>query len=79
MPRFHYGRRARALSAALIAAGFAAMLLLPQSGAIAGFWFSEKPLPEFQNQSPALWINSKPLKKADLAGSVVLIEVWTSV
>ncbi|MCG8335468.1 MAG: hypothetical protein MJE63_13170 [Proteobacteria bacterium] len=35
-------------------------------------------LPEFTGKSTDLWINSKPLKLADLKGNVVLIEVWTS-
>ena len=38
-----------------------------------------RPLPEFQNQSQDFWINSKPLKAADLKGRVVLLEVWTSI
>lgn len=38
-----------------------------------------KLMPEFRNQSPSHWINSKPLKRADLKGKVVLIEIWTSI
>lgn len=38
-----------------------------------------KPMPEFQNQSPSHWINSRPLKRAELKGKVVLIEIWTSI
>lgn len=33
--------------------------------------------PEFTHTSPESWINSKPLKMADLKGKVVLIDVWT--
>ena len=35
------------------------------------------PAPEFTSSSPADWINSEPLKISDLAGSVVLLDVWT--
>ena len=38
-----------------------------------------KTMPEFTQSSPEMWINSAPLKKADLRGKVVLIEVWTSI
>jgi glutathione peroxidase-family protein len=33
--------------------------------------------PEFTHERPADWINSKPLRIADLRGKVVLIDVWT--
>ncbi len=33
-------------------------------------------LPEFTGTTVAVWINSVPLKKADLRGKVVLLEVW---
>jgi hypothetical protein len=36
-------------------------------------------MPEFTSTSPDLWVNSKPLKRADLKGKVVLLEVWTSI
>jgi hypothetical protein len=35
-------------------------------------------LPEFTGKTVDLWINSKPLKVADLRGNVVLVEIWTS-
>jgi hypothetical protein len=75
-------KRARwpvAAGAALLVAGLLLAELLLAPGARAQFWFTAKPLPEFVNQSPAAWINSKPLSKADLAGKVVLIEIWTSI
>ncbi len=35
-------------------------------------------LPEFPRQDADAWLNSKPLKAADLRGQVVLLEVYTS-
>ena len=54
-------------------------LLLAAPAAQAQFWFGSRPMPEFANQSPAAWLNSKPLSRTELAGKVVLIEIWTSV
>ena len=34
-------------------------------------------LPEFTHHAAADWINSRPLRLADLRGSVVLLHVWT--
>ncbi len=34
-------------------------------------------LPEFTQQSANSWINSKPLRVAELRGSVVLLDFWT--
>lgn len=59
--------------------------------AVAGLWFvsmrpwalgAERPAPpwrspEFTHADPADWINSRPLKLADLRGKVVLVEFWT--
>lgn len=36
-------------------------------------------MPEFTTTSKDLWVNSKPLKKADLRGKVLLLEIWTSI
>jgi hypothetical protein len=68
-------------AAALLGAAFVLAVLLAAAPAVrAQFWSSPRqPLPEFANQSPAVWVNSKPLSKAELAGKVVLIEIWTSV
>ena len=35
------------------------------------------PLPEFGTSDVSRWLNSKPLTVEDLAGQVVLVEVWT--
>ncbi len=53
--------------------------LLWAQGASAQVKLTDIPMPELRNQSQEFWINSKPLTKADLKGSVVLIEVWTSI
>jgi thiol-disulfide isomerase/thioredoxin len=34
-------------------------------------------LPEFTQQDAQRWINSSPLKTADLKGKVVLVDIWT--
>lgn len=38
---------------------------------------SSSVMPEFTNKNPDEWFNSKPLKRADLKGKVVLLDVWT--
>jgi hypothetical protein len=68
-------RRAAAWAAALLLAG----LLLAAPAARAQFWFTNRPMPEFSNRSPEAWINTQPLSRKDLAGKVVLIEIWTSI
>ena len=73
------GRLAAFATALLLAGLLLATLTLVAPAARAQFWFGSKPMPEFANGSPAAWINSPPLRKADLAGQVVLIEIWTSV
>ena len=35
------------------------------------------PAPEFTHTTAAEWINSKPLKLADMQGKVILIDFWT--
>jgi thiol-disulfide isomerase/thioredoxin len=62
------GARAVIVACALLGTVDAAAMLAP-AGA--------PPLPEFTQQAPAAWLNSAPLKVADLAGSVVLIDFWT--
>ena len=36
-------------------------------------------MPEFTSASPGLWLNSKPLTRAELKGNVLLLEIWTSI
>lgn len=57
----------------------AVLLAFGASTSTASLSALNKPMPEFRNQSPSFWINSKPLKRADLKGKVVLIEIWTSI
>ncbi len=41
--------------------------------------YGSKDMPEFHNQDPGRWINTKPLSLQDFKGQVVLIEIWTSI
>lgn len=61
------GMRKLALAALM---GF--MVLAASGGAAASLL--GKAAPEFTNET---WINSEPLRLADLRGKVVLIEFWT--
>lgn len=54
------------------------VLLLLISPLLQAATISGKPvLPEFTTSDPAYWFNSPPLKREDLHGKVVLIDVWT--
>lgn len=57
-----------ALACALAGSGASQAMLAPSSA---------PPLPEFSQSAPAAWLNSAPLKVADLADSVVLLDFWT--
>ena len=46
-------------------------LALPR---VAGASMIGKPAPELANE---VWINSRPLRLADLRGKVILLEFWT--
>ncbi len=50
--------------------GVVALTLAPWAGAST----IGKPAPELTNE---VWINSRPLRLADLRGKVVLLEFWT--
>jgi len=59
--------------------GFSPWLFLSLVGALAlapwaGASTIGKPAPELTNE---VWINSRPLRLADLRGKVVLLEFWT--
>jgi len=52
------------------------LILLPLSAGAAPV--AERPaMPEFTNDDPAHWFNSRPLQRKDLLGKVLLIDVWT--
>lgn len=54
----------------LLGVGALALALAPWAGAS----MIGKPAPELTND---VWINSRPLRLADLRGKVVLLEFWT--
>lgn len=57
---------------ATLAALFVAWQALTVSGGVVA-----GSLPEFSGRAPSVWLNSEPLKVADLRGKVVLLDVWT--
>ena len=71
-------RKIRRVVPALAVAGVLAATLIWAAAAWPGHGRSG-PMPEFTTTSKQLWVNSKPLKKADLRGKVLLLEVWTSI
>jgi hypothetical protein len=71
--------RASLLRRSAPGAALAALLLVLALGAAQARSQGEAaPMPEFADRSPRAWINSAPLSRADLAGKVVLIEVWNT-
>ncbi len=65
----------KTLSVAMIAVALAAGWAMPGKAE----FYPGRLMPQFSTTSQALWINSKPLKRRDIAGKVVLLEIWTSV
>ncbi len=64
----------------LLSVAFAAVPWLASPGATAGLYpvsGRPAPAPEFTQTEADRWINSRPLKLADLRGKVVLIDFWT--
>jgi hypothetical protein len=37
-----------------------------------------RPMPEFPDSGQEAWINSAPLRRSDLKGQVLLLDVWTT-
>lgn len=64
----------RSRSAAWQAVLLSLIVMLQSTHAAA---FEPRPLPEFTNQDPAGWFNSRPKRVSDLRGRVVLLDVWT--
>ena len=62
----------------LAAVGVLAAVLIWSLPAWSGHGRSDA-MPEFTTASEQLWVNSKPLKKSDLKGRVLLLEIWTSI
>lgn len=56
------------MACAIAITGVAQAMLAPEKA---------PPLPGFSQTKPEGWLNSAPLKVADLAGSVVLLDFWT--
>lgn len=72
-------RRGRTpLSSLGLAVALAAVTVLLWLDAAAPFPRAAERMPEFPDRSPQAWLNTAPLSRADLAGKVVLIEIWTS-
>ncbi len=44
----------------------------------AKYEITPRPMPEFPYDSAEVWINSDPIKAADLLGQVVMLEIWTT-
>lgn len=59
----------------LISIVFLSRVLL--GGTFANAESINKPLPKFSQTNAQAWLNSKPLKKEDLLGKVVLLDFWT--
>ena len=52
-------------------------VLFPSPAANAASPLARSPAPEFTHNAAQDWINSPPLRLADLRGKVVLLDIWT--
>lgn len=73
MPATIFPRWTRRAAFALLWATVFAVWPALRSGAQA-----PEQMPELPKLGAEAWINSAPLRKADFAGQVLLIEIWTS-
>lgn len=62
---------------AIILIGITVILAVRNTNAINLGEQPVRPVPEFTQHDPASWINSEPLKIADLKNKVVLLDIWT--
>lgn len=72
------GRSRRRHGTRLAAAALAVAAVLGLV-ALAGNAEAPREMPEFGTMEPGRWLNTEPLSRQDFRGSVVLIEIWTSV
>jgi hypothetical protein len=75
--RFRPDPAVLAAVAVVAATGILAALAPDGAGPRGGAAAPARPAPEFPSADPGHWINSAPLRIADLRGQVVLLEVWT--
>lgn len=69
-------RRSPCLLAVAIAAALTLALILAAPRAAGTLLQTPQPLPEFTHTAERDWLASPPLRRADLRGSVTLIDIW---
>jgi hypothetical protein len=68
----------KSLVAGVAGGALAAVSLALWLGAARSAGAADARMPEFSRQTADAWLNSPPLKAADLRGKVVLLEIYTS-